>query len=84
MPAAVLSCALAACVTHRVDPEPIEIKPIHITMDINLRVQRELEEFFAFEDGPQREPADDRQEQGRPEQGPPQEGRKQDTGKEER
>jgi hypothetical protein len=33
-----------------VKSEPIEIKPIYITMDINLRVQRELEEFFDFEE----------------------------------
>ncbi|HLU39276.1 MAG TPA: hypothetical protein VK081_07810 [Planctomycetota bacterium] len=52
---------LAGCVSHRVRSEPIEIKPIHITMDINLRVQRELDEFFAWEDtdSPE-EPAADR------------------------
>ena len=48
--AAVLPFVLAACVTHTVETQPIEIKPIHITMDINLRVQRELDEFFAFEE----------------------------------
>ena len=47
--APLLAALLAACVSHRVASEPIEIKPIHITMDINLRVQRELEEFFDFE-----------------------------------
>ena len=41
---------LGACISHSVASEPIEIKPIHITMDINLRVQRELDEFFDFED----------------------------------
>jgi hypothetical protein len=41
---------LAGCLSHRVASEPIEIKPIHITMDINLKVQRELEEFFDFEE----------------------------------
>lgn len=41
---------LAACVSHTVESAPIEIKPIHITMDINLRVQRELDEFFDFEE----------------------------------
>lgn len=40
---------LAGCVSHRVRSEPIEIKPIHITMDINLKVQRELDRFFDFE-----------------------------------
>jgi hypothetical protein len=56
--AAVLRAALslpfaalaASCITHNVESKPIEIKPIHITMDINLRVQKELEEFFDFEE----------------------------------
>ena len=43
--------ALAAgCITHNVESKPIEIKPIHITMDINLKVQRELDQFFDFEE----------------------------------
>lgn len=43
--------ALAAgCISHSVQSAPIEIKPIHITMDINLRVQRQLDEFFDFEE----------------------------------
>ena len=50
VPFAALVCG---CLSHRVETAPIEIKPIHITMDINLRVQRELDEFFDFE-----EPAD--------------------------
>ncbi len=44
-----LAAIAGGCVSHRVTSQPIEIKPIHITMDINLRVQRELEEFFDFE-----------------------------------
>jgi hypothetical protein len=40
---------LPACTAHKVEVEPIEVKPIHLTMDINLRIQRELEEFFDFE-----------------------------------
>jgi hypothetical protein len=39
---------LPGCVRASVDP--IEVKPIHITMDVNIRVQRELDEFFSFED----------------------------------
>lgn len=45
-----LAVLAAGCITHNVESKPIEIKPIHITMDINLRVQRELDEFFDFED----------------------------------
>jgi len=46
VPFAALVCG---CLSHHVETAPIEIKPIHITMDINLRVQRELDEFFDFE-----------------------------------
>lgn len=44
-----LLAVVGGCITHTVESAPIEIKPIHITMDINLRVQRELDDFFAFE-----------------------------------
>ena len=33
-----------------VDVKPIEVKPIHITVDVNVRVDRELDQFFAFEE----------------------------------
>ena len=33
-------------VSHDVKVEPIEIKPIHITMDINIKVDREVDAFF--------------------------------------
>lgn len=39
-----LGLGAAGCI--RVKTEPIEIKPIHITMDINLKIQRELDRFF--------------------------------------
>jgi hypothetical protein len=45
-----LAALAGACFSHSVQSAPIEIKPIHITMDINLRVQRELDEFFDFEE----------------------------------
>ena len=45
-----LAALAAGCITHSVESKPIEIKPIHITMDINLRVQKELDEFFDFEE----------------------------------
>jgi hypothetical protein len=46
-----LGAFAAACTSHRIELEPIEVKPIHLTVDINLKVQRELDEFFAFEEG---------------------------------
>jgi hypothetical protein len=37
--------------------EPIEVKPIHIVMDVNIRVDRELDQFFAFENAAASSPA---------------------------
>jgi len=44
-----LAASASGCLWHSVQTDPIEIKPIHITMDINLKVQRELDQFFDFE-----------------------------------
>lgn len=41
---------LGGCIEHRVKAEPIEIKPIYITVDVNVKVDRELDNFFDFED----------------------------------
>ena len=45
---------LTGCIEHKVDIDPIEVKPIHITMDVNVRVQIEndLSEFFDDEPTP--------------------------------
>ena len=32
-----------------VKTDPIKVEPIHIVADINIRVERQLEDFFAFE-----------------------------------
>lgn len=48
-----LPLALAAgCLSVKTENEvkPIEIKPIHITMDVNLKVDKELDEAFGEED----------------------------------
>lgn len=35
------------CATkHEVDVKPVEVKPIHITIDVNIRVDRALDDFF--------------------------------------
>lgn len=40
--------ALAACATsHQVEIRPVEIKPIHITIDINVKVDKALDDFFS-------------------------------------
>ena len=30
--------------------EPIQVEPIHIVVDVNIKVDRQLDEFFDFED----------------------------------
>ena len=32
--------------THQVEVKPIKVEPIHITIDINVRVERALDDFF--------------------------------------
>ena len=35
------------CTTrHRVEVAPVEVKPIHITIDVNIRIDRALDDFF--------------------------------------
>lgn len=39
--------APSACSTrHEVQVAPVEVKPIHITIDVNVRVQKDLDDFF--------------------------------------
>lgn len=35
---------LGGCIN--VKTEPIEVKPIHITVDVNVRVEKALDDFF--------------------------------------
>jgi len=37
---------LSGCTRHAVQVAPIEIKPIHITIDVNIKVDRALDDFF--------------------------------------
>lgn len=43
---------LAGCLQtkHEVEVKPIEVKPMHITIDLNVRIQEELKEKFATSD----------------------------------
>ena len=44
---AALWLAAAGCATqHRVEVAPVEVKPIHITIDVNIKVDRALDDFF--------------------------------------
>jgi hypothetical protein len=47
--------SVAACTKHEVDVKPVEIKPIHITIDINVKVDRALDNFFGDLDKAQAE-----------------------------
>ncbi|MBM4034118.1 MAG: YnbE family lipoprotein [Planctomycetes bacterium] len=47
--AGAMAALAPACTRHTVKLEPIEIKPIHITMDINIKVDKQLDSFFDFE-----------------------------------
>ena len=42
-----LLCLLnVGCTSHEVEMKPVEIKPIHITIDVNVKVDRALDDFF--------------------------------------
>jgi hypothetical protein len=42
----IASLLFTGCTRHEVEVKPVEIKPIHITIDVNVRVERALEDFF--------------------------------------
>ncbi len=44
LPCAAALLLAAGCVN--VKTAPIEVKPIHITVDVNVKVERALEDFF--------------------------------------
>lgn len=38
---------MQSCQTyHQVEVKPVEVKPIHITIDVNVKVDRALDDFF--------------------------------------
>lgn len=54
IPAALLLfMAALGCTKHEVETRsqvevaPVEVKPIHITIDVNIRVDRALDDFFS-------------------------------------
>ena len=44
--AALLILVLQSCTQHKVEVAPVEIKPIHITIDVNVKVDKALDDFF--------------------------------------
>ena len=41
-----LTLGISSCTQHQVEVKPVEIKPIHITIDINVKIDKELDDFF--------------------------------------
>jgi hypothetical protein len=35
-----------ACTHHMIEVAPVEIKPIHITIDVNVKIDKALDDFF--------------------------------------
>lgn len=46
LPAAIFFLAVTGCTHHKVEVAPVEIKPIHITIDVNVKVDKALDNFF--------------------------------------
>ena len=46
LPAAIIFLISSGCTQHKVEVAPVEIKPIHITIDVNVKVEKALDEFF--------------------------------------
>jgi len=44
--AVIFLLAVSGCTQHKVEVAPVEIKPIHITIDVNVKVDRALDNFF--------------------------------------
>jgi len=42
-----LFAAWGCSTSHRVEVAPVEVKPIHITIDVNVKVDKELDNFFS-------------------------------------
>lgn len=47
----IAAASIGGC-THTVKVEPIEIKPIYINVDVRIRLERELDDFFSYQDEP--------------------------------
>jgi len=46
VPALLMLCAGCIKLTTENEIKPIEVKPIHITVDINVKIDRALDDFF--------------------------------------
>jgi Skp family chaperone for outer membrane proteins len=46
LPVALVFLISYGCTQHKVEVAPVEVKPIHITIDVNVKVDKALDEFF--------------------------------------
>jgi hypothetical protein len=46
LPAALSFLLVVGCTSHKVEVAPVEVKPIHITIDVNVKVDKALDDFF--------------------------------------
>jgi len=42
----VVFCVVGCSTSHKIQVAPMEVKPIHITIDVNVKVDRALDNFF--------------------------------------
>ncbi len=45
--AGIIFLVALGCTQHKVEVAPVEIKPIHITIDVNVKVDKALDDFFS-------------------------------------
>jgi len=46
LPATLIFLIFYGCTQHKVEVAPVEVKPIHITIDVNVKVDKALDDFF--------------------------------------
>jgi hypothetical protein len=46
LPATLILLIFYGCTQHKVEVAPVEVKPIHITIDVNVKVDKALDDFF--------------------------------------
>ena len=44
--AAFILTTAIGCTQYKVEVAPVEVKPIHITIDVNVKVDRALDDYF--------------------------------------
>ena len=55
LPATLIFLISYGCTQHKVEVAPVEVKPIHITIDVNVKVDKALDDFFGDVDSVEEE-----------------------------